>query len=59
MGRRTKEKQQDWERKRTAIVAVFNSGGDWKQLSESFGIAKTTAYRWCEEVEQKDKRGGE
>ena len=58
MARRTKQEQREWERKRTAIVAVYNSGGDWKQLSENLSIPKTTAYRWCKEGEKKDNRGG-
>jgi len=45
--------------KKSKLRAVYNNGGDWKQLAYTEGINLKTAYSWLKENdESEDKRGG-
>ena len=45
-------------RKRTQIVMAHESNGDWRQVSRELGVPISTAYRWVQQGDQLDKRGG-
>ena len=45
-------------RKRTQIVTAHESNGDWRQVSRELGVPISTAYRWVQQGDQLDRRGG-
>ncbi|KAF7692991.1 hypothetical protein CDIK_2320 [Cucumispora dikerogammari] len=51
----TKEKR---ARKRAQICAAYQANGDWRQVARGLNVPSATAYRWVQEGEVKDTRGG-
>ena len=45
-------------RKRTQIVTAHESNGDWRQVSRELSVPISTAYRWVQQGDQLDRRGG-
>ena len=51
-------KKNDSAYKKREILAAYNSNGDWRSLYVELGVKKSTAYRWIEEGNKLDVRGG-
>ena len=45
-------------RKRAQIYAAYQSNGDWRQVARDLNVPSATAYRWVQEGEGQDTRGG-
>ena len=44
--------------KKTQIIGAFQSNGDWRQVAHDLNVPNSTAYRWINEGESEDTRGG-
>ena len=43
---------------KTAMLAIFDDGGDWRAYAQRSGVSESTAYRWVAEGNKPDLRGG-
>ncbi len=58
MARRTREEKEEWARKKTQIITVHQTNGDWRNLASELNVPQPTAYRWVNEGEKPETRGG-
>ena len=58
MPKKTKDEKALVASKKAEVLAVYNSGGDWKSLIAKYNISKSSAYRLFKSQSSKDNRGG-
>ncbi len=44
--------------KRSRVLAAYNAGGDWRKIASELGVKLSTSYRWINEGDKQDLRGG-
>ena len=50
--------KEETAKKRTQIVAVYEADGKWKEKARELQVPISTAYRWVNQGDHEDRRGG-
>lgn len=53
-----KQTKAESTQRKAQIIAVFESGGDWRRRAEELCVPVSTAYRWINLGDLPDRRGG-